>query len=126
MRISPKQYAQLLYEMTKDEKGVGLTKVVKTFIQLLIKNRALHTMPRIERMYKDYYNVQEKVVDVEVTAAREVAKKVMIDIGKQLGEKNIEMKVWEDEKLLGGARIKVGDYMIDDTLKARLTRLKLD
>ena len=124
MKVTPKQYAQLLYETTKDEKGSGLTKVVKTFVQLLIKNRALAQFARIERMYRDYYNAQEGIVDVEVVSARETTKKVMSDIGKQLGGGNIEIKACEDPTVLGGARIKVGDYMIDDTLKSRLTQLK--
>ena len=124
MKITPKQYAALLYEMTHDKKGAGLTNATKAFVQLLVKNRAIAQFARIERMYRDYYNAQEGIVDVEVVSAREMAKKVIGDIGKQLGNKNIEIKVCEDPAVLGGARIKVGDYIMDDTLKARLTQLK--
>lgn len=125
MKVTPKQYAVLLYEMTRGVKGAELNKVIKQFVQLLERNRALGMFSRIERMYKDYYNVQEKVMDVEIVSVQDISKKVQHDLEEILGKKSkIELTERVDEGVLGGARIRVGDYMIDDTLKSRLAQLK--
>lgn len=137
MKIAPKQYAILLYEMTHDKKGVELAKAMQSFVQLLIKNRATAQLARIERMYRDYYNAQECVVDMEVVTANVVPKKLTNEIkdvvaGLQPAQRNlkvattVEIAERIDPAVLGGARIRVGDYMIDDTLKAKLMKLKLN
>lgn len=124
MRITPKKYAALLYEMTKGvEKGV-LTKAVRAFITLLARHRAVAMMPRIERAYQTVYNAHEEVIDVEIVSARELSAPNMKALKSVLKEYHVECATRVDEAVLGGARIKVGDYMIDDTLKARLQELK--
>ena len=146
MKITPKQYAALLYETTKSTKGAELTRHAKEFIQLLARNRAMAMIPRIERAYQDYYNRQEKVLDVTVTTAREVSKNIVHKIEQNVAQtfrsevrskdlsyeirearsKDLSYEIREniDPDVLGGARIRVGDYMLDDTLKARIMKLK--
>ena len=124
MKITPKQYAQLLYEMTKDAEKGALIKAVHSFIALLERNRALSIMPRIERSYCDVYNVQEEVVDAQVVSARELSSHNVKELKSVFKDYNVECKSYVDPGVLGGARIQVGDYMIDDTLKARLQELK--
>lgn len=125
MRISPKQYAVLLYELTRGAKKKEIEERTRDFLNLLLKNRALGQLPKILLFYEQYYNAQENVADVEVTTARAMQKSVVKDIGTQLGkEVSAEIKVCEDPTVIGGARIKIGDYMIDDTLRARLRALR--
>ena len=124
MRISPKQYAQFLYAITKDAKGAELIKQAKMFIDLLMRNRALPLLPRIERAYVDYYNTREEVHDATVISARELPARALKQLREALKDQNVECQSQIDPEVLGGARIRVGDYMIDDTLKARLAQLK--
>ena len=134
MRITPKQYAALLYETTKSVKGAELAQYAKEFIQLLARNRAMAMLPRIERAYRDYYNRQEEVLDVTITTARGVSRNVLHEIEKNVAQtfrsevrsKDLSYEIREniDPAVLGGARIRAGDYMIDDTLKARIMKLK--
>lgn len=123
MKISPKQYAVLLYEMTIDKEKAGLSKSVRSFIDLLVRNRALTLLPRIERAYQSYYNTREDVLDVTVTSASELSNHALKGLKDALSAHNIECKTQIEPVVIGGARIQAGDYMIDDTLKARLTRL---
>lgn len=123
MKVTPKQYAVLLYDMTKDKEESTVKKTVKTFVELLARNRALSFLPRIERAYVQYYNVQEGVIDVKVTTAREISKAVAATLRSPHGGLKTAATFTIDSSVLGGARIQVGDYMIDDTLKSRLTRL---
>ena len=115
MKITPKQYAILLYELTKDAKDVDGP--AKDFLNLLFKNRAFSLLPKIKLLYNNYYNQQEGATDVEVVTARKISEKMLK--GDNL---NVKMKV--DPGVIGGASIKVGDYLVDDTIKARLTKLK--
>lgn len=124
MKISPKQYAILLYELTQDVKKNAIEERTRAFLNLLLKQRALNQLPRILRFYSQYYNVQEGVIDVEVTTARE-AGKIEDKIKNEIKiENKIELKKKVDPSLIGGVRIKVGDYMIDDTVRARLRALR--
>ena len=124
MKITPKQYAALLYEMTSEAKGTTLAEHVRKFVQVLAKNRAFALLPRIERAYVHYYNAQEDVLDVTVTSARELSHHALKLLKAALKDANVECVTQIDPAVLGGARIQVGDYMIDDTLKARLQMLK--
>ena len=123
MKITPKQYAVLLYEMTTDKEKAALSKSVRSFIELLSRNRALSLLPRIERAYLSYYNTREEVLDVTLTSARELSHHALKGLKDALSEHNVECKMQIDPEVIGGAKIQAGDYMIDDTLKARLTRL---
>ena len=124
MRITPKQYAVLLYEMTKSAEKGALTKATRSFIELLARNRALSLLSRIERAYVQYYNAQEEMLDVTITSARELSNHAIKQLKEVLKGYNVECESLVDPSVFGGARIRVGDYMIDDTLTARLTQLK--
>lgn len=126
MKVTPKQYAALLYEMTKDAKGSELKKAVSVFIRFLVRGRASAMLPRIILMYRDHYNRKEDVIDVEMVSAHEISPKVIQEL-KHLshGKANLEYESRQDKRVLGGVRIRIGDYMFDDTLKSRLNQLKL-
>lgn len=124
MKILPKQYAILLYELTKDAKESDLQEISKSFLNLLVKNRDLSLLPRIERLYCEYYNKQEGVVDVEVTTAQEISKNAVLTIKELVKAKNLNIQMKVDKNVIGGAAIKVGDYLVDDTLQSRLSHLK--
>lgn len=125
MKVTPKQYATVLYEMTKDATKAQLKEAVKSFLQMLVKGRALPMLPRILQMYEDYYNRKEGIVDVEVVSGRSIPTSVPRTLKTQLSEKmNVELTLREDPSVLGGARIRVGDWMVDDTLKARLNAVR--
>ncbi|MDO8505586.1 MAG: ATP synthase F1 subunit delta [bacterium] len=123
MKITPKQYAVLLYEITSDKEKAALSKSVQSFIELLVRNRALTLLPRIERAYQSYYNAREEVLDVSITSARELSHHALKVVKDALSEYNVECRTQIKPEVIGGARIRAGDYMIDDTLQARLTRL---
>ncbi len=124
MKVTPKQYAILLYELTRDKKGAELDRATGDFVGFLARKRAFGLLSRIERLYRDYYNTQEKVVDVEITSAHALPKKVLREI-EELLEKHGTLEIAEttNSQMLGGARIRIDDYMLDDTLRARLKNL---
>lgn len=123
MRISPKQYGILLYELTKDADDRAINEVVGQFLRLLIKNRNLSLLPKIKLMYQNYYNEQEGEADVTITALNNAPKSVIEKIKKQVGAKNINIEINIDKNILGGSVIRFGDYLVDNTLRTKLNLL---
>ena len=124
MKITQKQYAILLYEMTKEAKKKEIEERTQDFLNLLLKHRTLNQLPKILQSYAQYYNVQEKVVDVEVTTAREVGKPVEAAFKSPQDGLKTAATFTIDPAVIGGARIRIGDYMVDDTIRARLMQLR--
>ncbi len=124
MKITPKQYAIKLYEATKDAEKSALTKSVRSFIEMLAKNRALSLLPKITNSYHLYYNKKEGVMDVTITTARSLPPSSVKHLKESLRDYNVECASEVDANVLGGAKIRAGDYMLDDTLKGRLKMLK--
>lgn len=131
MKITPKQYAVLLYEIVKSAPGKNIDKEVRQFLKFLIENRDLSLLPRIELLFKDYFNKRENAVDIDVVSARELPKKVKCAIEKsnlvnerKLASTRAIVGYSVDPAVIGGVSVKVGDYMIDYTIKTRLTNLE--
>lgn len=124
MKVTPKQYAILLYELTKQAKNNNVDAITQQFLNLLIKNRNLALLSKITLLYKDYYNQQEETVDVEIVTAKETHKNLAKAVEEQLQKQKCNIETRIDKSVLGGAAVRVGDYLIDDTLKARLLKLK--
>lgn len=123
MRINPKQYGILLYELTKDADDRAINEVVGQFLRLLIKNRNLSLLPKIKLMYQNYYNEQEGETDVTITALDNAPKSAIEKIKKQVGAKNINVETKIDKNILGGSIIRFGDYLVDNTLRTKLNLL---
>jgi len=124
MKITTKQYAIRLYEATKDVEKGALVKSVRAFIELLAKNRALNLLPKITNSYQSYYNAKEDVMDVTITTARPLPPSSVKHLKEALRDYNAECASQIDPTVLGGAKIRAGDYMLDDTLKTRIMKLK--
>jgi len=99
MKLTPKQYATALYEMTK---GIGekeASSVIKQFVKVLIKNNVLSLLPKILRFYTNYYNHQEGVVDLKIQTTKHLPK-----VAKEL------------EKLLGGDKVSITEEIKPELL----------
>ncbi len=86
------------------------------------KNR-LRDIDSIYEEYKKIYYTHENIIDVKATFATEVSdeqKKALVEkLTKSTGKKvNLEVEV--DATLIGGGIIRIGDKVIDGTIKNRL------
>lgn len=98
----------------------------KNFLKALAENRRLALLPEIAAQFETLRADVEGIVDVEVTAAREIAapqeKKLTAALAKRLG-REVRLHTRIDAALLGGAIVRAGDLVIDGSLKGRLERL---
>lgn len=98
----------------------------RNFLRLVAENNRLMILPEIHEMYQELLSARNQSVTAEVRVAQplteEQAKAMMAALSKRF---NCEVKLatHQDSSLLAGAVIRVGDLVIDGSLRGRYTRL---
>jgi len=121
-KITPNQYAVLLYETTLEIRTAE--KAIKGFLEILAKNNDLGKIAEIIREFEIYERKQRGVKDIEIISAkpltREVKKQIMEDLES---EGKIEVKETVNHDLLAGMIVIEGDMMTDGSLSKKLRKL---
>src|SRR3989338_9122869 len=123
MKISPTRYARLLYSATHAIKASERAPILKSFVRLLAQERALSSLPRILELYKQYYNRQEKVQDIQIISAHPLEITTLKSFQVSLGVPHAEYTVITREECLGGISVKIGDDITNTTLAYQLEQL---
>ncbi|MCC5795150.1 MAG: F0F1 ATP synthase subunit delta [Chromatiales bacterium] len=93
---------------------------------LLAENRRLQCLPEIAAQFAVLRARAENAVEVEVHSATELdeqeRRRLTEALERRLG-KQVRLSLSVDQKLLGGAWIRVGDQVIDGSVRARLEKL---
>jgi|TARA_B110000305_G_C19262800_1_gene550396 F-type H+-transporting ATPase subunit delta len=103
-----------------------ITKEGSNFIRLLIENKRLNVLPVISEMFHELKDADEGTIEAELIFAIDPPKKEIEALIKSLEKKfnkKIEAKILVDEKIIGGAKILVGDTFIDASIKGQLENL---
>ena len=117
-----------------DEKKDGLGQMLEgaeaTFISFLETLIERHRMPELFRMrthYEELWEAEMKLLPVEVTSAIELDEAVVTEIGErirtQTGNK-IELTSVVDPDILGGIVLRVGDFILDASIRNSLSQLR--
>lgn len=128
MKIKPKEYAQILYEVTKDKKEKEIKPILENFVLLLSRNNDIKKADEIIKKYAEIYSQEEGMVEAELISARELPKNLQEAFKKYINEltgaKKAELKAEIDKSLIGGFILKYGSTIIDASLKNSLHKLK--
>lgn len=124
MKFTPKQYAAMLYEATRNRSEKEAETVIQDFAKLLIKTRSLHLLPRIVEVFRDYYNKQEKIIELTVQIAKSTPKGILKDLQKKIPNFRVEIKEKITPTILGGIILKWNDIVIDASIDTKLNQLK--
>lgn len=120
-RLTARQWARVLVELTKDTKESGAAHMVKNFVQLVRARRATAALPRVMRMYGELMDAEHGVVRIKTTAARELPAAVEAEL-KNLGtEVIIDHTI--DPHVIGGVKLTMDNMIIDGTVATRLKKL---
>src|SRR5215210_8794640 len=116
------------------EKEDGLDKVVSdaepipdNFLKLLIEKHRMPVVFRVRRDYEEMWQRENRLLPVEVTSAIELDKQTVKQIGDRIGEETgqkIELSERVDPDILGGLVVRVGNSIIDSSIRARLDSLR--
>ena len=102
-----------------DENGHNLLKV-------MAQNERLSVLPQVAELFAQYRDEFMKQVDADITSATELSDAQMADISASLEKRlarKVKLNVSIDKSLVAGVIIRVGDLLIDGSVRGQLDRL---
>jgi F-type H+-transporting ATPase subunit delta len=117
-----------------DEKKDGLGRMLEgaeatflSFLETLIERHRMPELFRIRTHYEELWEAEMKLLPVEVTSAVVLDEAVVTEIGDriraQTGNK-IELTSVVDPDILGGIVLRVGDFVLDASVRNSLSQLR--
>ncbi|MCU0493466.1 MAG: ATP synthase F1 subunit delta [Chloroflexaceae bacterium] len=100
---------------------------VRNFILALAREGALDQLPSVVQAFENYGRGTPQVLEAEVTSAVALndlqRDRISSDLRQRYGS-DLELTFKVDESLIGGLIIRVGDQVLDNSLRARLGTLQ--
>jgi len=122
-RVLVEEKQAVLKNVFKDK----LSNHMYKFLMLLIEKRRIYFLENILESFRKLMHKHENIITVEVTTAVEMNSEIREKLKKRLDkyvDKKIEMKEYCDPDIIGGMVIKIGDYLIDGSIKSKLESLE--
>ena len=123
---NPKLGNATLLDIVLDICGNYLSETGRNFVRVLVNAGRLTVAPQIYMLFEQKRMAAEGVAEVEVVSAYPLdpaqQQKIADAMGKRL-DKKIEISTRTDKSLIGGALIRVGDSVIDASMRGRLKQL---
>jgi F-type H+-transporting ATPase subunit delta len=117
-----------------EEKKEGLHRAVEgadefflNFLELLLENHRMPAIFRIRNTYDALWEDHNKLLPVEVTAAVELDDETVRQIGDRIAEqtgRKVELSSKVDPDILGGIVVRVGNQVLDASIRNRLESLR--
>ena len=117
-----------------NEKKDGLHRAVDgaeamflSFLELLLENHRMPAIFRIRREYERLWKSHNRLLPVAVTSAIELDKKTVSGIGDRIAEqtgRKVELSSTVDPEILGGIVVRVGNQVLDASIRTRLDSLR--
>lgn len=121
MRLTIRQYAQILDRaLFEAEPDHAKERVVKDFAKTLVKDGRTARVGEILEAWKILYNRRHGIIDVEI----EATDKDTADFPRSFAGKRTAVKVTENPLLLGGSIFKIGDYVIDGSVRSKINAIR--
>lgn len=98
----------------------------RNFVKLMAVNERLAVLPQVAAQFAELRNAQEGVLHAHVSSAYPLSDAQADDIRALLQSKfgkKIEIDVSVDAELIGGVSIRVGDEVMDASVRGKLAKL---
>ena len=105
----------------------GEPKAIRSLLGLLLERERVALFPQIAVAYSDLVERRAGIVKGKITTATELSTREREDLVERLERssgKKIRATFAVDESLIGGAKVQIGDRLIDSSLKAQLAELE--
>jgi F-type H+-transporting ATPase subunit delta len=116
------------------EKERGLARTVtgadsafENFLQALIERHRMPAIYRIRARFEVLWEEENKLLAVHVTSAVPLEESVVSSLGARIGEqvdRKIELSSTVDPEILGGIVLRVGNLILDASVRNRLNQLR--
>ncbi len=98
----------------------------KNFLKLIAEHKRFNVLPDIFLKFKIYKEEQEKIIPIEIISAVALEgnflKKIADAISLRVKQK-VTTQCTVDPQLLGGVMVRMGDKVIDGSIRGKLNRL---
>ena len=126
--VSKEQLADFFIDICSELLGSDSMDIkAKSFIKLLAEYGRMHSMPSIAFAFEQLVAEHENILNVQVTSAYPLNEKsetdLMVALRKRFG-RDVNLTYSIDKNLMGGIVIRVGDLVIDNSIRDKLIRLK--
>ena len=105
----------------------GAEPVFMNFLEALIERHRMPAIFRIKARYEVLWEDERDLLPVEVTSAVELDKAIVGSIGDRIGEqtqRTVELSSKVDPDILGGIVLRVGNVVLDASIRNRLEQLR--
>jgi F-type H+-transporting ATPase subunit delta len=105
----------------------GADEAFMGFLKLLIENHRMPVIFRVRREYERLWAEANKVLPVQVTSAIALDEATTESIGSSIGEstgRHVELSAEVDPDILGGIVVRVGNSILDASIRSRLEQLR--
>jgi ATP synthase F1 delta subunit len=119
---------------SSEEKKDGVRRIVSdaderlvNFLELLAERHRMPAIFRIRRTLESMWAEENRLLPVTVTSAVELDEGLVNDIGKRIEEqtgRRVELSSNVDPDVLGGLQVRVGNMVLDATVRNRLEQLR--
>jgi F-type H+-transporting ATPase subunit delta len=117
-----------------DEKKDGLKRALtdadpafENFLEALIERHRMPVIFRIKARFEELWDDEKQLLPVEVTSSVELDKATVDSIGERIGEqtgRTVELSSKVDPEILGGIVLRVGNSILDASIRNRLNQLR--
>ncbi len=131
-----RQLAVFLFSpyFSTEEKKEGLRRVVvgaepsfMNFLEALLERHRMPAIFRIRARYEELWDEENQLLPVAVTSAIELDEGTVASIGERIGEstgRKVELSSNVDPDILGGIVLRVGNLILDASIRNRLEQLR--
>jgi len=105
----------------------GGEKELVNFLELLAEKHRMPVIFRIRKNLDELWAVENRRLEVSLTSAVELDKSVVDGVAEEIErrtEKKIDLETTVDEDILGGLVLRVGNMVLDASLRAKLDNLR--
>ena len=105
----------------------ALPETARNFLRVILDNGRLDVLPEVAAQFRSLVNSKSGSSDAVVFSAFPIADAALAELGasleKRFGRK-LNLTVKQDDSLIGGVRVVVGDEVLDTSVKSRLEQMK--
>jgi F-type H+-transporting ATPase subunit delta len=120
--------------LSSEEKKEGLHKAIEgaddlleNFLELLVENHRMPAVFKIRREFDALWDKENRLLPVQIVSAVELDDKTVKQIGDQIAEQTgqkVELSAEVDPDVLGGLVVRVGNTVLDASVRRRLETLR--
>ena len=107
--------------------GTGITGAPRNLVLLLVRRGRIDLLPSVAREFRRLYEQREGIVQATVTSAAPLSSAEVAALSERLAGMTggrVVITVAVDSAILGGVVVRLGDRLIDGSVRGRLERLR--